>query len=470
VEGELTGKTVGGFDRLAAAVKSIRQNAEHVLLLDAGDAIAGSMISKETRGEAVIKLMNSVGYDAMAIGNHEFDFGEERLSALIGRARFPVLAANIRVKSTGGLFTRPYIIRQLGPLKIGILGMAYPNTTLTTAQNNVINLEFEDAAPVANRFIRQMRDEGATIVIVLSHLGLGADVQLAKAVPGIDVIVGGHSHNRMAEAKRVGDTLIAQAGAHGSDLGVLELTFEGARRAGSTDHLVTMDHALIEADSDVTAELAGLTAPLLPKNAPVGQGGDWLIRAQTLTGAEPRLRNQESPVDALFADIIRKSANVDVAFLPGVGYGVGIPPGSISTAELINLIPHESYIFIMEMNGAQLLEILEQSIENVYTGDPAEKVGGMIQVSGLAFTYDPQGRPGAHVGSALVNSLPLDTRERYRVATNSLLAEGGHNYRTFRTIRDRSDLGSQFEMIKNWLRVHPGITTPPAGRIKQTGH
>jgi len=470
-EGELAGKTIGGFDRLAAAVRSARRNAEHVLLLDAGDAVADSMISKETRGQAVIRLMNVLQYDAMAIGNHEFEFGEERLRVLIGEARFPVLAANIRVRGTGKLFTRPYIIRQLGPLQIGILGMAYPNTSLTTTKNNVSNLEFEEATPVARRFIQQMRDEGARTIIVLSHLGLSADIQLAKNVPGIDVIVGGHSHNRMAEAKHIGDTLIVQAGGHGSDLGVLELMFHGAQRTRSTYHLLTLDHALIEADPRMTVQLAGLTAQLLSsENTPVGQGRDWLIRAQTLAGTEPRLRNQESPVDSLFADIIRESTKADVTFLPGVGYGVGIPPRSISTKALINLIPHESHIFIMEMNGAQLLEILEQSLENIYTGDPAKKVGGMIQVSGLTFTYDPESKIGARVLSVSVNSQPLDPRAHYQVTTNSLLAEGGHNYGTFRTISSQADLGSQFEMIKSWMHLHPGITAPPPGRIRQTSH
>jgi 2',3'-cyclic-nucleotide 2'-phosphodiesterase (5'-nucleotidase family) len=116
------------------------------------------------------------------------------------------------------------------------------------------------------------------------------------------------------------------------------------------------------------------------------------------------------------------------------------------------------------------LEILEQSLENIYTGDPAKKVGGMIQVSGLTFTYDPQGRVGGRVHSASVNGKPFDAQARYRVATNSLLAEGGFNYGTFRTISSQADLGSQFEMIEGWMRRHPGITALTPGRIRQTSH
>ena len=227
----------------------------------------------------------------------------------------------------------------------------------------------------------------------------------------------------------------------------------------------------IKADPHMTAQFTGLTAQLLSsENMTCGTRAQLANPRANSGRTEPRLRNQESPVDSLFADIIRKSTKADVTLLPGVGYGVGIPPGSISTKALINLIPHESHIFIMEMNGAQLLEILEQSLENIYTGDPAKKVGGMIQVSGLTFTYDPQSQIGARVRSVSVNSQPLDPRAHYQVATNSLLAEGGHNYGTFRTISSQADLGSQFEMIKGWMREHPGITTPSAGRIKQTSH
>lgn len=422
----------------------------------------------QTRGEAVIELMNAVGYDAMTIGNHELDFGAEGLRALMGKASFPILAANIRERDTGKLFAQPYTIRQLGPLRIGILGIAYPNTPLTTAQENVTRIEFDEATPVAQHFVPQMRKTGVDIIIVLSHLGLGSDIQLAEAVSGIDVIVGGHSHNRMTKPKHVGNTLIVQAGAHGTDLGILELTFNGMRRTASIYRLITLNHAEIKPDPVIAARIDRLTTPLqVSESEVIGKAGDWLIRAQTLAGTETRKRDQESPVDSLFADIIREVAGADVVLLPGVGYGVAIPPGPITAEALKNLMPHESRVLIMEMNGAQLLEILEQSLENIHSKDTAKKVGGMVQVSGLAFTYDA-GRPcGARILKASVSNKTVDTRARYRVATNSLLAQGGHGYRVFPTIPGKADLGSQFEMIKTWLHNHPEITAPPLGRIQR---
>lgn len=466
--GDLAGKTVGGFDRLATAVAMGRKNAEHVLLLDAGDTVSDTMIGMTSRGEAVIELMNALGYDAMTIGNHELDFGTEGLRSLIRKANFPILAANIREQGTEKLFARPYVIQQLGPLKVGILGIAYPNTALTTAHENVADIEFDEPAPAARHFIQQMRQAGAGIVVVLSHLGLSADIQLAGAVSDIDVIVGGHSHNRITEPKRVGNTLVVQAGAHGSDLGMLELIFHGTQRTGSSYRLITIDHAAIEANPDMAAKLDQLVGPLRSKeDKPIGEARGWLIRAQTLAGAEPRKRDQESPVDSLFADIIREVTGADIAFLPGVGYGVAIPPGPITAEALKNLVPHESRIVVMEMDGAQLLEILEQSIENTYTPDSAKKVGGMIQVSGLAFTYDAQHAPGVRILEASVSGRALDTKTFYRVATNSLLAQGGYGYRAFRVTPRHADRGSQLEMIETWLRGHLGITTPPPGRIRQ---
>lgn len=466
-QGDLANKKIGGFSRLATAVNAVRKKSEHVLLLDAGDAVSDTMVGMKTQGGVVIELMNALGYDAMTIGNHEMDFGTDRLRSLIRQANFPILAANIRERITGNLFTRPYVTRQLGALRVGILGIAYPNTPLTTAPENVADIEFDSPTLQGRKFIPQMLQEGANLIVVLSHLGLSADIQLAEAVPNIDVIVGGHSHNRMTKSKRVNNTLIVQAGAHGSDLGVLELTFEGTRRSASAYHLVTLDHEKIKADLNMADNLDGVIAPFwLSGNETIGKAGDWLVRAQTLAETEPRNRNQESPVDSLFADIIRETVRTDVVFLPGVGYGVAIPPGLITTKALKNLLPHESRLLVMELTGTQIQEILEQSIENVYTDDVTKKVGGMVQVSGLAFKYDFHRPFGDRLLSTSINGMPLNTDTFYRVVTNTLLAQGGHGYRTFQAASEQIDVGNQYEVIEIWLRLHPEVITPLPGRIQ----
>ena len=462
-EGELAGKTIGGVDRLATAIKQVRaEGSANLLLLDAGDAIGDTMIADETKGEAILQMMNALGYDAMTIGNHEPDFTGTRLRELIAEARFPILAANLRDRKTGELFTKPYLIREIGGVKVGILGLAYPNTPLTTAKKNVAELEFLDLPPIAAEFVPRMRKEGAEIVLALTHYGLGADIKLAQKVPGIDVIIGGHSHNRVHPAIKEGETIIVQAGAHGSDLGRLDLTVANGKIVRHESKLILLDHDKIASEPETAKLLADIIAPFKIKlEERLGIATAPIVRAQTIAGASPRKRDQQSPADSLFADIVRAETKADIAFLPGVGYGVAIPAGPITAADLRNLVPHEAKVVTMKLTGAQVRAILEQAVENAYTDDPQRKVGGMIQVSGLRFTHDSK-----RVTEVQIGQDALDPARRYLVATNSMLAEGGHNYATLREGEERAESGAQFQMIADWIRQQQKVAAPADVRIR----
>lgn len=474
-EGELENKTVGGMNRLAARVQQVRNDAgdRSVLLLDAGDALGDTLVAAETEGKAVMSVMNVMGYDAMVIGNHEPDFTAEKLRRRIEEARFPVLAANIVERDSGELYTRPYIMREVNGVRIGILGLAYPNTPLTTAKKNVENLEFIEAVQAARRYVPQLRQMGAQIIIALTHLGLDAEKHLAENVEGIDVIVGGHSHNRMRNALAAGGAIIVQAGAHGSDLGRLDLEVDQAGRITDYNHTllpITDESGTGVGDARIAALIAEQRAPLANTLAErIGHAQQPLIRAQTIAGQAPEKRDQESAADSLFADIIRATTQADVAFLPGVGYGVAIQPGVITAENLRNLIPHDSAVWTMRLKGRQIRDVLEQSIENFTTQDPAKKVGGMIQVSGLRFSYDPRKARGERVREITVDGAPLTAERDYKVATNALLAEGGHNYRTFTQGAERHEAGKQYEIIRNWIAKRGSVSPPPLGRIIKLG-
>ena len=408
--------------------------------------------------------MNAMGYDAMVVGNHEPDFTAEVLRKRIADAKFPVLAANVAHRWSGKLFTQPYVIKTVNGVKLGILGIAYPNTPLTTTRKNVKNLRFDQAVPTAREYVPQLRAAGAQIVIALTHLGLSADKNLADKVDGIDIIVGGHSHNRMKEALKVRNTLIVQAGAHGSDLGRLDLNIVDGKIASYQRSLIPVDAA--QSDNSVGSVLTQHTVPLATAmNAVIGNATSLIPRPQTIAGQEPTKRDAESPADDLFADAVREGTHCDIAFLPGVGYGVALQPGKITAADLRNLIPHDSAVWTMRLTGGQIRDILEQSIENVLTQDPIEKVGGMIQVSGLAFSYRADAPIGQRVQSVILDGKPLQFGHAYRVATNALLAEGGHRYEAFKQGRDRRELGKQYEMIKAWIAARGDVAAPPTDRI-----
>ncbi len=468
-EGPLAGKTLGGADRIATVIKQVRQSvgAEHLLVLDAGDTFGDTMLAAETQGHAVVEVMNALGYDAMALGNHDPDFSMEVLHDRIRQARFAVLAANMLDAETGQQSIQPSLIREVAGVRIGILGLAYPQTALTTAEKNLRGVTFQSAVDTARRWVPRLRSQGAQVIVALSHGGLGADVSLAREVEDIDVIIGGHSHNRIEEPIREGHTLIVQAGAHGSDVGRLDVSISDGRIASAHHRLVMLDHDIVSSDPAVATLLHTLREPYRDRlEEPLGIATETIPRAQTLAGPRPRIRDAESPVDSLFADILREKLHVQVVFLPGVGYGVALGPGMVTAEALRNMLPHDSQMVTMMLTGVQLREILEQAVDNVVTDDSEKKVGGMIQVSGMTFAYNPAKPYSDRVQRAYVQGQTLRSDQVYRVATNSLLAGGGHRYRTFLEGQDRQKRGMQYEILREWFSRESSIQAPPPGRIQ----
>ena len=465
--GDLKGKTIGGLAHLASAINFVRKEAgDSVLLLDAGDLIGDTMIADLTEGQSLIRVFNHLKYDAMTFGNHEPDFGIEALRDRIKEAKFPFIAANLANRSDRESFAAPYVIKKVAGVSVGIVGLTYPKTPWTTSPKNVEELTFLDPVDAIEAQLPKMRRDGVDLIVVLSHLGLSGDMQLATTVAGIDVIVGGHSHNRMEHAEKVGNTLIVQAGAHGSDLGRLDLTIQDGKIASHEHTLTVLDHAKIPSDIATENLVAELLRPHeAALNEKVGIAADWLVRAQTIAGQAARKRDEESPADSLFADILRESLKVDVVFLPGVGYGVAIPPGPITAAQLRQLIPHEGKLVTMLLSGAQILDVLEQAVTNVFTDDPKLKVGGMIQISGIRFQYAPNRTFGKRIVKVEPTEGKWELDHLYRVATNSMLANGGHNQRTFLQGQELKEHGSQFEAIKLWMADNSPIRTPQCGRI-----
>jgi 2',3'-cyclic-nucleotide 2'-phosphodiesterase (5'-nucleotidase family) len=184
-----------------------------------------------------------------------------------------------------------------------------------------------------------------------------------------------------------------------------------------------------------------------------------------MAGQEARKRDEESPIDSLFADILRHETEADVALLPGVGYGVAIPPGPVTAAQLRQMAPHEGKVVTMRLSGAQVVEVLEQAVENTFTDDPAAKVGGMIQVGGIRFRYDPASAEGHRVWHVERAGGKWDPTAEYAVVTNSMLAGGGHNYRTLTKGEERAEHGSQYKTVLRWFGKNSPVAAPPRGRI-----
>jgi len=214
---------LGGIAYLAAKANELRKEKES-LSLSAGDMIQGNNWANLFQGESVIEWMNEMRFDAMVLGNHEFDFGQEVLKKRISEARFPILGANVE----GVERLKPYVIKELKGIKVALIGVVTEDVPLSTHPRNVAGLNFISPMKIIEKYIKELKNK-VDVMVVLSHIGYPADRMLAEKVEGIDVIVGGHSHTKITKPVKVGNTIIVQAWEHGKALGVVDLTIKDGK-------------------------------------------------------------------------------------------------------------------------------------------------------------------------------------------------------------------------------------------------
>lgn len=411
---------VGGCAWLADAVKRARRQhgASNVLLVHAGDTFSDDLLGNLTRGEAMIRLMNALGYQFAALGNHDFDYGRDRTEELASLARFPMRAANVIEERTDRPFLgNPTLIAPVGGLRVGLLALGYHNTPLTTREENLTGLRFVDGVAAVQARLPGLRRQ-CDVVVVVSHLGTEMDEVLAREVDGIDVIIGGHSHD-VLRARRGGRTWIAQALSNAAMLGETRVTVVDGRVTNVTSDVHILWHDLYQPDPEVQQLVDELRAP-------------HKARLEEVIGhAAARITRQyksPSPFDRLVGEILRSETGASIALLPGVGYGVSLGPGDMTREQLYTLLPHPVRIVTLELRGAQIAATLEQSATNLRPVNPREIVGGLIQTSGLTWQLDLSQPLGRRVSEICVGGRPLDRRQWYDVVTHTGMLAGIHNY------------------------------------------
>ena len=442
----LQDQPVSGAAYLAAMIAQERaKNPEGTLLLAAGDMFQGTPISNVFRGRSVIEIMDALKFDAMVLGNHEFDWGREALEALRLAASFPFLAANIVTKSGETLAgMKPYILLTRQGVRVAVIGVTTPETSFTTNPATVSDLVFQDPAQVLPPLIEQVRTEGAQVVILLSHLGLDADEQLAGQIGGIDVIVGGHSHTAVTTPVRINNTIIVQAKCYGVYLGVLELRIDGTTRK-------IVDYTTTNVLRTVVA------APQAPADAGIAEivsRYDDQVRTEfskVVGSSAVDLQRQdyaESNLGNLITDAMREASAADIAFQNGGGIRADLPAGDITLEKLYTLLPFDNQMVVMDLKGSQILELLEKSGERHYR---------MLQVSGLTVEYDPTQPAGSRVVQVSVGGKPLQYDSTYRVATNDFLAAAGDQFTTFTHGRNLTYGDTLREIVGTYLRKHSPV-------------
>lgn len=511
---------LGGFARVASKINEARKHKPDSLLLHAGDAVQGSVYFTKYNGQPEYEMLSMLKVDAMEPGNHEFDRGADFLAEVSKYIDFPVVSSNIDTSGDEKLkkIIRPYIIKEVAGQRIGIFGLITPETSENSNPGKI--LKFEDEKKAAERTVKQLEKDGVNKIIALTHLGYDKDIELARAVNGIDVIVGGHSHTLLGDFSALGidssgayptvttnrageNVYIVQSWEWAKAVGVVDVEFDDSGRAvnatGSAD-IITAD-SFMQKDrngkkSDVSAETKASIlkqvedCPAIEivnddpgtdaKLAPYRAGVEEMQKLVVAEIAEPLLHirtpgrhssgtdlpggSQAAPVicESMLWKANTTGLKAQIAVLNGGGVRMDIPEGDLTVARVNELLPFQNRLVLIELAGRELKEAIETGLAGADGSG-----GGFAYVAGMRYSADSSKPAMKRLAKAEVRSdsgkwIPLNDSLKYRIITNSYLAGGGNGYEIFRDSKGyRYDTGfSDAEAFMDYARHKGKITRP----------
>jgi 5'-nucleotidase len=440
------GKCFGGVGRLYTKItemrESLRADGQNVLVLDAGDQFQGSLFYTMYKGAAEAEFMEKIGFDAMAVGNHEFDDGPEGLAGFLDKVSFPVVTGNVDMSGSNVLAGRvpKHAVLEVGGEKIGIISAVAANTTETSSPGPTVSFANEIESLRAD--VAEMTAQGVTKIIALTHVGFPEDLRIAEAVEGIDVVIGGHSHTYLSasDPRRQGAyptwvsqpggamVPVVQAGAYGQYLGHLELQFDaqGSLLYAGGDTIV-LDNSVAQ-NPEIEARVKELAAPLEELKARIVAEA-----TADIDGDRTTCRQVECTMGNLVAEAMLDRVadqGVTIAFQNGGGLRASISAGQVTMGQVLAVLPFQNTLSTFEAKGSTLLKALENGVSQVEDGS-----GRFPQVAGMTFAFDPAQPPGSRVSDVKVRTGdawgPIDPEKSYMVVTNDFVRKGGDGYRMF---------------------------------------
>ncbi len=441
-------KCFGGTARLVTAIAEARTRANNSILVDGGDQFQGSLFYTYYKGAVSAEFMNQLGYDAMTVGNHEFDDGPEVLRGFVDTVKFPVLMSNADISGEpmlAGKIAKSVTIERGGQM-LGLIGLTPQDTDeLASPGKNVI---FTDPVQAVQNEVDILTDAGVNKIIVLSHSGFGVDKKVAAGTTGVDVIVGGHTNTYLSNVAEnaegpyptmVGQTAIVSAYAYGKSLGELNVTFDdaGVVTAAAGEPLI-MDAAVAE-DAPTVARIAELAVPLEEIRQKVVAESSAAI-----DGSRETCRMQECAMGNLIADAMLDRVagqGVTIAIQNGGGVRSSIDAGPVTMGEVLTVLPFQNTLSTFEVDGATIVAALENGVSQLEEG-----AGRFAQVAGLKYTFDPAAPAGSRVSDVMVLIGgdawgPIDAGAVYKVVSNNYVRGGGDGFKMFVDAANVYDFG-----------------------------
>ena len=459
---------IAGYAKLAAAKESYTASGAYTLLVDAGDYIQGDPTVSASQGKTAIELMNSTGYDAATVGNHEFDYGYANLKTISAQANFPILAANVQYNGATA-FDSHTIFTAANGKKIGVFGLETPETATKAHPAKIQGVTFvggQDMMKLAQTEVDTLKAAGCDYVICLGHLGIDAEstgnrsIDVLNAVTGIDVFIDGHSHSTLDQIKaatngtgKVGNAYLTSTGTKLANVGVVDIAPDG-----------TITTSNVPLDT-LTAENADTAAVIqrIQQQIDADYGAVFAQSEVQLNGEKAQVRTGETNLGDLITDAMLWQAGtlgekVDAAVNNGGGIRASLSVGDLTKKDINTVLPFGNTLYLVKLTGAQLLEALEAS-----TCSLPESIGAFPQVSGIEYTVNTgakfsstenypgstYGKPNAvnRVTIQSVGGAAFDPAETYTIVTNDFLGAGGDTYYTFKSSPVGYDTGVPLDEV-----------------------
>ena len=400
-------RPAGGFARIASLIKQIRTESDGpVLFCDCGDTLHGTYPALKTQGEVLVPILNLLNLDAMT-AHWEFAYGPRIFQKRVSAINYPMIAINVYDKKTEKLSYQPYIVKEIGNLRIGLIGIASNIVDQVMPSSYSEGLTFTLGREELPSIIDILQSqENVDFIVLISHLGFPHEMRLLSEVQGIDICLSGHTHNRLYKPVLQGKTLVIQSGCHGSFLGRLDLEANSRR-------IVDYKHQLIEVEEDIEPD--PVIEDLIKQALAPYRNDLSEVVGETATALN-RGRVLESTMDNFLLQALIDSTGAEVAFSNGWRYGAPIVRGKITLSDLYNIIPMNPPISTVELAGEEILMMIEENLERTFSHNAYQQMGGYVKrCLGLNVYFKMENPQGSRIQRLFVGSQEVQP-ERYYTA------------------------------------------------------
>lgn len=443
-----------GYARFCTYLKNVKNELnDDPIVLDAGDVLHGKIMAYADRGESIVNIMDAVGYMAMVPGNHDFNYGLDRLIELSKIAKFKVLSANV-VDLEGNTIFMPYIIEERAGVKIGIFGLCTPETIVKTNPKNVKEVEFKECIEISKKMVSELKDKGVDAIICLGHIGLDKSSVIMSSdicsnVDGIDLFIDGHSHTELDGGLKICNSYIVSTGQYLNNIGKVTMKFDDNNKLkGIKCELIRKQDILtLQEDEGVLRLIDEIEQEQLN-----GELGEIISHTDIeLNGNRKCVRVGSTNMSKMLSRALYEHTNADIAILNGGTIRDSIGVGDIRKLDILNVIPFDNTLVTKKLTGSQIKKVLEEGV-GYYPGES----GGFPDIAGMTYKFDPKRPKGSRVISIKKDGKEIKMNKEYIVALSDYLDEGGDNY-PFADIPFLDEYEPVSEVFTEYLRNNPVI-------------